>query len=206
VIRVAAYLLLAFLGGALPFGLWIGRMARGVDVRTHGSGNIGATNVMRVAGVGWGLLALALDVAKGWVCVGLLPDPLGVGRVGQGSVWPLFGALAVTGGHVFSPWVGFKGGKGVATFLGAALALAPIAALIAMAGFLVTLAACRYVSVGSGVMATVFPLAELLVGPDAVRGRVALVGVALAVLIAWRHRANWVRLARGEELKLGRKR
>ena len=75
-IRPLAYLLLAFLAGSLPFGLWIARIARGVDVRAHGSGNIGATNVLRVAGTGWGILALALDVAKGWLAVALFPAAL----------------------------------------------------------------------------------------------------------------------------------
>jgi glycerol-3-phosphate acyltransferase PlsY len=201
-----AYLLLAFLAGSLPFGLWIARLARGVDVRAHGSGNIGATNVLRVAGIGWGILALALDIAKGWVAVALLPAALGLAGVGEGGRWPVAGAVVATGGHVFSPWVGFRGGKGVATFIGAALALSPAAAWIAIAGFVVAVALGRYVSVGSIVMAALFPLAVLVVVRTPQRAPIALAGAALAILIAWRHRANWARLARGEESKLGRRR
>jgi glycerol-3-phosphate acyltransferase PlsY len=204
-IRPATYLLLAFLAGSLPFGLWIARIARGVDVRAHGSGNIGATNVLRVAGTGWGILALALDVAKGWVAVALLPGAVGLAGMGDGGGWPVAGAVAATVGHVFSPWVGFRGGKGVATFIGAALALCPGAAGIAVAGFLIAVAAGRYVSVGSIVMAATFPLAALVVARGPLRVPIAIAGAALAVLIGWRHRANWARLARGEESKLGRR-
>jgi len=200
-IRAAAYLALAFAAGSLPFGLWIGRWARGVDVRAHGSGNIGATNVLRVAGVGWGLLALALDIAKGWAAVALLPHAFGLGGLA-----PVAGALAATCGHVFSPLVGWRGGKGVATFIGAALGLAPAAAAVAAGGFAITLAACRYVSVGSIVMALIFPPAALLLAPAGSRAPVAGAGVALAALVVWRHRANLRRLARGEETKLGRRR
>jgi glycerol-3-phosphate acyltransferase PlsY len=205
-IRPALYLFAAFLAGSLPFGLWIGRLARGVDVRTQGSGNIGATNVLRVAGLGWGVLALLLDIAKGWAGVMLLPAALGLEGVRSGGGWPVVGALCATGGHIFSPWVGFRGGKGVATFIGAAFALAPGPAAVAVAGFLATVGVWRYVSVGSIVMAGLFPLAALILGPPALRTAIAAVGAGLAVLITWRHRANWVRLARGEEPRLGRAR
>ena len=204
-IRPVAYLVLAFLAGSLPFGLWIARLARGVDVRAQGSGNIGATNVLRVAGTGWGILALALDVAKGWVAVALLPAALGLAGVGEGGRWPVAGAVVATGGHIFSPWIGFRGGKGVATFIGAALALSPAAAGIAVAGFLIAVAAWRYVSLGSLVMTMLFPLAVLLVTRTSLRAPIAIAGAALAILIAWRHQANWARLARGEESKLGRR-
>ena len=202
----ALYLSATFLAGSLPFGPWIGRLARGVDVRTQGSGNIGATNVLRVAGVGWGLLALMLDITKGWAAVMLLPAALGLEGVRSGGGWPVAGALCATGGHIFSPWVDFRGGKGVATFIGAAFALAPGPAAVAVAGFLATVGVWRYVSVGSMVMAGLFPLATLVMGPPALKAPIAAVGAALAVLIAWRHRANWQRLARGEESKLGRAR
>ncbi len=200
-IRVAGDLVLAFAIGSLPFGLWIGRAARGVDVRAHGSGNIGATNVLRVAGVGWGLLALALDIAKGWCAVAILPRVLGF----EGGLVPVGSALAATCGHVFSPLVGWRGGKGVATFIGAAFGLAPLAALVAAGAFAVTLAIGRIVSVGSIVMAIAFPLAALALGPAPSRVPVAAAGAALAALIVWRHRANLSRLARGEEARLGRR-
>jgi len=205
-IQPIAYLLAAFLLGSLPFGLWITRLVRGVDVREHGSGNIGATNVRRVAGTGWGIVALALDVAKGWVAVALLPGALGLAGAGAGGRWPVAGAVAATAGHVFSPWLGFRGGKGVATFIGAAGALCPPAAGIAIAAFVLALAAWRYVSLGSMIMVMVYPLAVLAVLRTPLRTPAAIAGAVLAILIAWRHRANWKRLARGEESKLGRRR
>lgn len=204
--RGGAYLLLAFLAGSLPFGLWIGRLVRGVDVREHGSGNIGATNVRRVAGTGWGIVTLALDVAKGWLAVALLPAALGLPGPGAGGTWPVAGAVAATAGHVFSPWVGFRGGKGVATFIGAAGALCLPAAAIAIAGFLVAIAAWGYVSLASAIMVMLYPLAVLVVLWTPLRAPAAVAGAGLALLILWRHRANWERLTRGEEPKLGRRR
>jgi glycerol-3-phosphate acyltransferase PlsY len=202
-IRPAAYLVLAFLAGSLPFGLWIGRWGRGVDVRAHGSGNIGATNVLRVAGPVWGVLALVLDIGKGWVAVGPGAGLLGLAPAGAGGIWPALGALAVTGGHVFSPWLGFRGGKGVATFVGAAAALALAPTLVAVGAFALALAGWRYVSLASLAMAAAFPVAALWLAPPVARGPVAAVGALLALLIAWRHAANLARLRRGAEPRLG---
>jgi glycerol-3-phosphate acyltransferase PlsY len=200
VLPVALYLLAAFLLGSLPFALWIGRAVRGIDVRRHGSGNMGATNVLRLLGPGWGVATLALDVAKGWTAVALAPRWLGVPAVTAGGAWPLAGCVAAVLGHVISPLAGFRGGKGVAAALGGFIALAPVAALVAVAGFVAAVAASRYVSLGSLVMALAFPLAAAWLGPPApLRWAVVTLGAALALLVAWRHRANWVRIAGGTE-------
>jgi len=202
---------LGFLAGAVPFGLFIGRLARGVDVRRHGSGNLGATNVLRVAGPGWGLLALALDMGKGWFAAALLPLMLGaLPRLaipaGSGSPAPLLGALGAVAGHIFTPAARFRGGKGVATALGAWLALDPLAALLGVALFALAFALLRFVSVGSQAMVTTFPAATLLGGRVDPLGWAAALGCLFALLVAWRHGANWRRLVRGEEPRLGRRR
>jgi acyl phosphate:glycerol-3-phosphate acyltransferase len=197
---VALYLLVAFLLGALPFALWVGRLARGIDVREHGSGNMGATNVLRVLGPGWGVATLVLDVAKGWTAVALAPRCLGLPAVSAGGAWPLAGCVAAVLGHMFTPLAGFRGGKGVAAALGGFIALAPLAALIGVAGFVATVALSRFVSLGSLVMAIAFPLAAVWLGPPApLRWAVVALGAALAALVTWRHRANWARIANGTE-------
>jgi len=196
----ALYVFTAFLLGALPFALWVGRAARGIDVRRHGSGNLGATNVLRVLGPGWGLLTLALDVGKGWAAVALAPGWLGLPAASAGGAWPLAGCAAAVLGHMFTPLAGFRGGKGVAATLGGFIGLAPLAALAGAAGFVLTVAAWRYVSLGSLVMALILPAAAAWLGPPPpVRWAVVGLGAALAVLVAWRHRANWARIARGTE-------
>ncbi len=194
------YVLVAFLLGALPFALWIGRWARGIDVREHGSGNMGATNVLRLLGPGWGVATLLLDVAKGWTAVALAPRCLGLLPVSAGGAWPLAGCVAAVLGHMFTPLAGWRGGKGVATALGGFIALAPLAALIGVAGFVTTVAVSRFVSLGSLVMAAAFPLAAVWWGPPPpLRWAIVALGAALAALVAWRHRANWARIAGGTE-------
>lgn len=206
-----ACLALAFLAGSIPFGLIIGRLVRGVDVRRHGSGNLGATNVLRVVGPGWGLLALLLDAGKGFAAVACLPVWMGLlARPGvpaaSGSPWPLAASLAATAGHLFPPWTRFRGGKGVATALGAWTAIDPLSALCGVAGFLIAVAIWRIVSIGSQLMVALFPLATLAGGRVEPLGPAVAAGLALALLVAWRHGANWRRLRRGEEPRLGRRR
>ncbi len=196
----ALYVLVAFLLGSLPFALWVGRAARGIDVRRYGSGNLGATNVLRVLGPGWGVLTLALDVAKGWAAVALAPGWVDLPAAAGGGAWPLAGCAAAALGHMFTPLAGFRGGKGVAVTLGGFVGLAPLAALAGAAGFVLTVAACRYVSLGSLVLAAMLPIGTALWGPPPpVRWAVVGLGVVLALFIAWRHRANWARIASGTE-------
>jgi glycerol-3-phosphate acyltransferase PlsY len=185
---VAAYLL-----GSIPFSYIVARR-RGVDVRAVGSGNVGATNVMRNVGRGPGLAAFALDFMKGTAAT-LLALSWGP----EGALPALAAAVAVLG-HMYPVWLRFHGGKGVATGAGAFLPIAPVPALAALVAFGLVLAATRYVSVSSLVgCATLAALAFVLDGPSAV----ALAALATALLVFWKHRGNLARMARGTENRLG---
>lgn len=187
--------LTAYAAGSIPAAYLAGRAA-GVDLRTKGSGNLGATNVVRVLGLPTGLLVFAVDTLKGALPVALLP------RVTTGSIpadWLaiLFGAAAILG-HVRPVWLGFgKGGKGVATACGVFLALAPIPTLFALAVFAAAFGSTGFVSLGSLAAAGALPF---LVAADAgIRAAVVPVSAVLAVFVFWTHRPNMGRLRRGEE-------
>lgn len=209
----------AYLAGAVPFGFVIAR-AKGIDIRAHGSGNIGATNVRRVLGSGPGNLCFALDVLKGALPVvvsGLVMGTLGAGAVATTDAWWWLGvALATVLGHVFPVYLRFKGGKGVATALGSLASMWPIvtpAALIALALWIVTVKTTRYVSVASCVAAVALPVAVLglrLAGwaapaSSGIAGVVPFLVVTglLGVLVLVRHKGNLSRVLRGEESKIG---
>jgi glycerol-3-phosphate acyltransferase PlsY len=187
----ALFCLGAFAVGSIPTGVIVAR-ARGIDLRKVGSGNIGATNVGRALGKRWAIFVLLVDALKGYLPAALAPrwlSPLGVAGV----------ALAAVLGHMFSVFLKGRGGKGVATSLGAALALAPLAALCSAGTYLVLYAVFRISSVGSLVGIASFPLALYLTG-DRERAHY-LFAAAMAVLVIARHKDNLRRLARGEELK-----
>jgi glycerol-3-phosphate acyltransferase PlsY len=185
------FALCGFAVGSIPTGVIVAR-ARGVDLRKVGSGNIGATNVGRALGKPWAIFVLVVDALKGYAPAALaqrwLP-PLAVAVV----------ALAAVLGHMFSVFLKGRGGKGVATSLGAALALAPLAALISAGVYVLCYAAFRISSVGSLVGLAAFPLALYLTG-DRERAHFLFAG-AIAVLVIARHKDNLRRLRRGEELK-----
>ena len=194
--RVFISLLGAFLLGGIPFSHLIARR-RGVDLRTVGSGNVGATNLARALGYGLGAVGLLLDAAKGAVAV-LVPSVV-PGPQATPLVQALAAALAVLG-HSFSPFLRFKGGKGVATGAGAFAVLAPQATLAAVGVFGLTVALTRIVGLGSVLAALALPLAACLFNADrAVTVAAAVVGV---VVIA-RHRANITRILRGTEHRMG---
>jgi len=186
-------LLASYVVGSIPTGLWLGQRLKGIDIREHGSRNIGATNTMRVLGKGLGAAALVGDMLKGVVAVLLFA---------QLSAWPYAGlacGIASILGHSFSIFLGFKGGKGVATSTGVYLALAPIPTLIAAAVFAVVVGISRMVSAGS--MAAAIALAALLlVFPASWPLRLATVAMALFVVI--KHRSNIGRIVRGEENRI----
>lgn len=186
------WLAAAYLVGATPTSYLAGRLAKGIDLREHGSKNLGATNVYRLLGWRWAIPVGLIDIAKGAIPVALF------GRWAQGAPgFPVFLGLAAVLGHIFSPYVGFKGGKGVATAAGMFLALAPLAVLIALPVWGGCLWATGYVSLSSILVAVVFPL---LVRFTPHQGRPAVIAsIGLAALIVYSHRANIRRLRDGTE-------
>lgn len=195
--REAAALVGAYLVGSISTAIIVVKLAKGDDIRKLGSGNAGATNVLRAAGKGLGIATLALDVLKGVVAVLLMAwvtwDPR----------WTGAAAVAAVLGHVFPCFFGFRGGKGVATAMGAFAVLAPLATLATIGSGLLVIAVSRYVSLGSITGACLLPVALRFVGhaPDPH----VVAAFALAVLLVFKHRGNVRRLAAGEERKIGRK-
>ncbi len=189
---IALWVVASYLLGATPTAYLAGRLARGIDLRQHGSKNLGATNVYRVLGWRWAIPVALIDIAKGAIPVALF------GRWAAGGPWLAVGlGIAAVLGHVFSPYMHFKGGKGVATALGVFLALAPVAVLIALPVWGGSLWLSGYVSLSSLVAAASFPVWVKLTAPGAVSAFWA--SVALAVLIVFSHRANVRRLLAGTE-------
>ena len=193
-----------YLAGSLPMGLFVGRL-RGVDLRAHGSGNIGATNAGRVLGKRWFFVVFALDFAKSFVPV-LLAQRLGPGTPDERGPVALLTGVAAVLGHVFPVFLRFKGGKGVATAAGLFGALAPVQAAIAFVAWLVGTKGSGYVSVGSIAAAIVLPATCWLLPwalPDArllaVDPWTRWAALLVAALIVWRHRSNIGRLLRGTE-------
>ena len=190
---VSVAVILSYVLGSVPTGLWLGLKLRGVDIRQHGSKNIGATNTFRVLGKGLGIATLAGDILKGWVPVVLFA---------QLDTWeylPVLCGLAAILGHTFSLFLWFRGGKGVATSTGVFLGLAPVPTLIAGGVFAIVFAATRMVSAGSisaaaAMIAAVFFIAT----PVPVR----VVTVLVAVLVIVKHHANIRRILKGEESRL----
>ncbi len=179
----------AFGLGAIPFGLYVARFVKGIDPRDAGSRNTGATNVARLCGTQWGILVLAMDLGKGWLPVALAPADTG---------WLPLSAIALAAilGHIYSPLLGMKGGKAVATTIGAFLALAPFATVLAVLCCLAVIALSGYVSMGSLTLALALPFFSFFTG------NISIVPLALAVMLIlfWRHRENILRLDRGEEM------
>lgn len=195
----------SYLLGSIPFGYILVRFFQGIDVRSIGSGNIGATNVARTGGKRLAIITLLLDALKGWLPVFLVLHLPGIpaSSVAQVHTLAALSALAAVIGHMFPVWLGFTGGKGVATGLGVFLALAPLAVLIAMVPFFVIVAFTRYVSLGSILAAATFPVAlwwlerELFPAP----ALAMCVGVSLLVIV--RHHQNIGRLLAGTENRFG---
>lgn len=195
----------AFVLGAVPFGYLAGRM-RGIDLRAHGSGNIGAANTLRVLGTRTGVAVFLLDVLKGLVPV-LVARRL-EGSLGGANGWVIVGAgLAAILGHTFSPFLRFKGGKGVATSLGVLIGLSPLVAGLSLGLFLLVVAATRYISLGSILAALTQALLFWLPLFD---GRAAplpfrLFGLLTAIFVILKHRSNIERLRKGTEARFGEK-
>jgi glycerol-3-phosphate acyltransferase PlsY len=187
----------AYVLGSIPSALLVVWLMTGKDVRREGSGNVGATNAVRIGGIAAGILVTAMDVAKGALPVWAMSV------LNPASVWLAAAMLAAIVGHCYPVWLRFAGGKGVATAFGAFVVLAPVPALAALGVWLVVLAVGRWVSLASLGGAAVFPLlVSILERP----GPVILVGVSLAaVLIIVRHHSNIRQLIAGSEPRIGRR-
>jgi glycerol-3-phosphate acyltransferase PlsY len=184
---VAAYLI-----GAIPFGFLLVKWKTGDDIRASGSGNIGATNVLRTTGWQTAAATLILDIAKGYFAVWL------AGRLTGGSeLWMAVAALAVMAGHAFPLFLGGKGGKAVASFVGAYLCLTPVPLLATLVVFLVMVIWTRHISVGSIVGAGAFPLAVWMISHPPLP--VTLAAIVSGAFIIYRHRENIERLRAGNE-------
>lgn len=199
-LRTLLVVVIAYLIGSIPFGYLIVRTKGGGDVRETGSGGTGATNVSRRAGKAAGVLTLLLDAAKGAAAVLIIQNV-------SGSIWlQAAAAIAVIVGHIFPVWLGFRGGKGVATGVGVFLVLAPIALLCAGVVFLSIVFFTRYVSLGSITAAALIPLfvwlQNVFVEPVADPRPLLTAAITGALLIVFAHRGNIGRLARGTESQI----
>jgi acyl phosphate:glycerol-3-phosphate acyltransferase len=197
-VKPALLLLASYLIGAFPTSYLVGKLVRGIDLRQHGSGNLGATNTFRVLGWSAAVPVFIVDIVKGLVPTAFFPRWDGSPE----QTWAIgYGAAAIIG-HVFSIYVGFKGGKGVATAAGVFLALAPVAVGVGMAVWVVVLSISGYVSLASVLSAVVVPIVVLIV-----EGVGPVFGLALAIglFVIFAHRANIKRLSRGEEHRFRRK-
>lgn len=193
----------AYLLGSIPFGYLLVRIFRKADIRSTGSGNIGATNVARSGAKGLGILTLALDLCKGLAAV-LLARHFAPGAPGLPSDLAMGAAVAAVLGHVFPVWLGFRGGKGVATALGVFFGIGPLVALAALAVFVVTLVFTRLVSLASIIAAVLVPVFALLLMPD--RSPLFVGGfIFIALVVVLKHHSNIARLKQGTEHKLGEK-
>ncbi|MEM9383371.1 MAG: glycerol-3-phosphate 1-O-acyltransferase PlsY, partial [Planctomycetota bacterium] len=195
--------LASYLLGAVPFGLVMARVLKGVDLREVGSGNIGATNAMRVLGKPLGIVAFLFDFAKGLVPTFLFAAYApALDDLAPGLAASLCGVAAVLG-HCFPVYLGFRGGKGVATGCGAISGVEPLVFVVAGIVWLVTLLTSRFVSLASIAMGVTFPLAALALEP----GQPTFVAACalLTLLVLARHRANLVRLRAGTEPRIGKK-
>jgi glycerol-3-phosphate acyltransferase PlsY len=188
----ALALVAAYLIGAIPFGFLLVKWKTGADIRASGSGNIGATNVLRTTGWVTGAATLILDIAKGYLAVWL------AGRLtGGNQIWMAAAALAVMAGHAFPLFLGGKGGKAVATFVGAYLCLTPLPLAATVVVFVAMVAWTRYISVGSIVAAGAFPLAVWLISHPPLP--VFYAAVVSGAFIVYRHAGNIERLRAGNE-------
>lgn len=206
--------LLGFLLGSIPFGLLMGRI-KGIDIRQHGSGNIGATNVFRTLGRQLGTTCLLLDFSKGLVPVLIaknMVEPMVTEQQFTAQSIEVLTALASIMGHNYSPWIGFRGGKGIATTAGAITALMPFGLVLLSLVWAIFTFITKYVSVGSIAAAASLPI--LVIIGSAFHGKLAngtwnkplfIFSLIAAILAIWKHRANIARLKAGTENRIGHK-
>ena len=196
-------LALAYLLGSIPFGYLLVRAFRKQDIRSTGSGNIGATNVARSGARILGALTLVLDLLKGYLAV-RLAHHLAPGTTGHPSTLMMAAAVVVVLGHIYPVWLGFKGGKGVATALGVFLAFAPWAGLASFTLFVLLVVLTRYVSLASILASALIPIVAMLTVPDRSPAFLGAIWFLAALVIA-KHHGNIGRLLRGTENRMGAK-
>lgn len=203
VVRIVAALAAAYFLGGVPFSLLVSKRFYGVDLREHGSGNLGATNVLRTLGVKAALATAIPDVVKGSAAVllaGLLVPASGFGGVAAHEWTRVIAMVAAVMGHAYSPYVRMHGGKGVATSAGGLLVLTPLAVVIEFLLFVGLVTVTRIVSLASLIIAVLYPILVIWLYPgDMPR---LITGLFIAALVIWRHRSNIGRIVRGEERKL----
>lgn len=186
------FLIICYFIGGIPFGFLLVKLKTGGDVRAEGSGNIGATNVLRTQGRLLGVMTLLLDALKGWAAVALMAS-----QTEHSMAWMSAGAVAVMVGHVYPVLLKFKGGKAVATFIGVFAYLAPVPLLAVLILFVLVVAATRYISLGSVLAAASFPFGVwMIMHPPT---PLLLASLIAAVLIVYKHQPNIERLRAGTE-------
>lgn len=208
-----ALVILAYLIGSIPFSFLVVRAVAGTDIRREGSRNVGATNVARTAGKVPGVVALILDIAKGWAAVGAArwivarpewPFAAGTAPWESRELWIALAGLIAVLAHMFPVWLKFHGGKGVATAAGVFLALSPIVMAGAVIVFAIVVLVSRFVSLASIVAAGSIPLLMRFLAHDAPFWHI-VVSIAIAIAVIAKHHSNIARLVQGAERKLGRK-
>lgn len=191
----------AYLVGSIPTSVWVGKLFYGIDIRTKGSGNAGATNTFRVLGVKAGIPVLLFDTCKGWAAVkfvyltGVYPP-----GTNEYVLFQIISGLFAVTGHIYPLYAGFKGGKGVATLLGMVLAIEPTPALIALSVFCVSLIISKYVSLSSILSGLAFPFIVIFLFRIKIVS-VIVFSIAVTLLLIYTHRKNIIRLMNGTESK-----
>ena len=211
-LSLSVILILSYLAGSIPGSVWVGKLLYGVDVRTHGSGNAGATNVFRVLGWKAGVLATMVDLGKGLLAAGVIASlrfdalPAGIEAWQMETVVRLVAGFAAVAGHMYPVWAGFRGGKGVNTAGGVLFALTPITMWITLGVFVVVLLSSRYVSLASLSAVVAFPSAiairRYIFGIDALDPSLLIFSILMATGIIVAHRSSIRRLVTGTESRI----
>jgi len=200
-IAFALSLIVAYLIGSIPASYITAKLMKGVDIRKHGSGNVGATNVLRTAGKGPGIVALILDILKGVIAVTLLSKiAYGFVDVIDYESFRILMGLAVISGHIWSVFLKLKGGKGVATSAGVLIVLCPKAFGIAALVFILVVLATKYISLGSILSSISLPISLAIIGEPI---QLVLFGITLCMISTYKHKANIKRLINNEESQIG---
>lgn len=191
------FILLSYLIGAIPCSVWIGKRFYNTDVREHGSGNAGATNTFRILGKRAGTIVLVLDIFKAWLAVNLLSNLSGNFSVEYKLALGLIAVL----GHIFPVYIGFRGGKGIASLLGVIIAIQPMSAVLSMIVFLCTLLISRFVSLSSILAAITFPILTIYYFNES-NNSLIIFSIMVSVLVIYTHKKNIDRLFKNEETKV----